>query len=136
MFSHDHPIRVRYAETDQMGVVHHGSYPLYVEEARTEALRSLGVSYKSVEDLGVAMPVSHMSFDFKKVAHYDDVLTVRTILKEAPQVRIKFYYEIYNQRQELVTEAQVILYFMDRNSGKPVRCPQYLLDLIKPFLNS
>ncbi|MDZ4757786.1 MAG: thioesterase family protein [Bacteroidota bacterium] len=133
MFTHDHTIRVRYAETDQMGVVHHSSYVLYTEEARTEALRSLGVSYKNVEDWGVAMPVFNMNFDFKKAAYYDDLLTIKTILQETPTVRIKFLYEVYNQKNELLTQAQVTLYFVDRATGRPTRCPKYLLDLLTPF---
>ncbi len=130
MFTHEHAIRVRYAETDQMGVVHHSSYVLYTEEARTEALRSLGVSYKGVEDLGVAMPVHHMNFEFKKAAYYDDLLTIKTMLKELPTVRINFSYEIYNQEKELLTNAQVTLYFVDKASGRPTRCPLYLMELL------
>ncbi len=130
MFTHEHTIRVRYAETDQMGVVHHSSYVLYTEEARTEALRSLGVSYKNVEDLGVAMPVHNMNFEFKKAAYYDDLLSIKTILEELPTVRIKFRYEIYNQEKELLTNAQVTLYFVDKTTSRPTRCPQYLIDVL------
>lgn len=133
MFTHQHTLRVRYAETDQMGLVHHSSYVLYTEEARTEALRSLGVSYKDVENLGVAMPVHSMNFEFKKAAYYDDLLTIKTILKEAPTVRIKFLYELYNQEQQLLSTAQVTLYFINRETGRPTRCPKYLMDLLAKF---
>lgn len=133
MFIHEHSIRVRYAETDQMGLVHHSSYVLYVEEARTEALRTLGLTYKDMEDKGIAMPVHSMNFIFKIPAYYDDLLKVVTKIEEPAQSRVHFDYEIFNQHNQLLSNAKVTLFFIDRISGRPTRCPQYLKDLLSPF---
>jgi acyl-CoA thioester hydrolase len=125
---HDFSFRVRYGETDQMGVVHHGNYPQYLEMGRIEWLRSLGVSYKSMEENGIILPVISMSINYKKFALYDDLLQVRTIIRKKPMVRIEFDYIIYNEQGELLAEANTILAFMDAKKNKPVRCPDYILD--------
>ncbi len=124
-------IRVRYAETDQMGVVHHGNYATYLELARIEWLESLGVSYKKMEEQGVMLPVHTMQFEFKKSAFFDDNLTIVTILREKPRARIIFDFEIYNQDQELLTKASVTLVFMDMVRKRPIPCPDYLLALME-----
>lgn len=125
---HDFSFRVRYGETDQMGVVHHGNYPQYLEMGRIEWLRSLGVSYKSMEENGIILPVISMTINYKKFALYDDLLRVRTIIRKKPMVRIEFDYNIYNEQGELLAEANTILAFMDAKKNKPVRCPDYILD--------
>ena len=124
-------IRVRYGETDQMGVVHHGNYPLYLEMGRTEWLRKLGLSYKKMEDSGIILPVISLNINFKKSAYYDDVINVKTQLKKQPNVKIEFEYEITNQQGEIITTANVVLAFFDRKTNKPVRAPQYVLDAIE-----
>ncbi|MGJ5642104.1 acyl-CoA thioesterase [Formosa sp. S-31] len=123
-------IRVRYGETDQMGVVHHGNYALYLELARTEWLRALGISYKEMEEQGIMLPVVSMSLNYKKSAFYDDVLTVKTILKKKPGVRIDFDFEITNEAGELIVLANTVLAFMDMNTKRPIRCPKSILDLM------
>ncbi len=127
-------IRVRYAETDQMGVVYHGNYAQYFEIARTEWLRSLGVAYKYMEKNGIILPVVSLNCNFKKPAFYDDVLTVKTTVKKLPVVKIEFDYEITNQHNELLSTASTALAFISRNSGKPVHCPEYILEKIKNLL--
>ncbi len=122
--------RVRYGETDQMGVVYHGNYAQYLELGRVEWLRSLGVSYRQMENDGIMLPVLSMQLDFLKPGFYDDLLTVRTVLKEKPSVRIRFGYEIFNASADLLVKAQTVLVFMDRNSRRPIRCPQWLSDKI------
>jgi len=92
-------VRVRYGETDQMGVVYHGNYASYFEIARTEWLRNLGVTYKELENKGIMLPVISLFFNFIKSAKYDDVLTIIVILKKKPLVKIEFDYEIYNQKK-------------------------------------
>ncbi len=128
MPEHYSNIRVRYAETDQMGVVYHGNYAQYFEIGRTEWLRSLGVSYKSMEKNGVMLPVISLNCSFKKSALYDDQLTVKTILRKKPAVKIEFDYEITNQNQELLCTGSATLAFIDIKTKKPTRCPAYILD--------
>ncbi len=118
--------RIRYAETDQMGVVYHGNYAQYLEMGRVEWLRDLGISYKSMEDNGIMLPVISLRLDFKKPAVYDDLITVVTRLRKPPTVRIEFDYEIYNENKELLVEANSVLAFIDMKTKRPVRCPDYL----------
>lgn len=127
----DISFRVRYGETDQMGVVYHGNYPQYLEMGRVEWLRTLGISYKEMEENGIILPVISLRLNFKKSAIYDDLLTVRTILRKRPQVRIEFDYEIYNEKKELLAEANTVLAFMDSTNNKPIRCPEYILERLK-----
>ncbi len=127
----DISFRVRYGETDQMGVVYHGNYPQYLEMGRVEWLRTLGISYKEMENNGIILPVISLNINFKKSAVYDDLLTVRTILRKKPQVRIEFDYKIYNEEGELLAEANTVLAFMDAEKNKPIRCPEYILERLK-----
>lgn len=121
-------IRVRYGETDQMGVVYYGNYALYIEQGRTEWLRALGITYKWMEEHGILLPVVHLSIDYKASAFYDDLLTIETELIELPNVKIQFLYRIYNERQELLVKAKTVLVFIDKSSGKIRRAPEYLLE--------
>jgi len=127
-------LKVRYSETDQMGVVHHGNYAQYLELARIDWLSRLGVSYKSMEESGVMLPVFTLDFKFKKSAFFDDELTVKTLLKKIPTVRIVFDYKIYNQNQDLLTIASSTLVFVDTKTRKPILCPTYLLEIIEKAL--
>jgi acyl-CoA thioester hydrolase len=131
MKSHNTCVKVRYAETDQMGVVHHGNYADYLEIARLDWLDELGVSYKSMEKEGVMLPVYEMHFKFIKSALFDDELKIVTKLLKIPSVKIEFDYEIYNQGGELLTTANTVLVFMDTQSRKPIRCPEYILEKLK-----
>jgi acyl-CoA thioester hydrolase len=120
-------IRVRYGETDQMGVVYHGNYALYFEEARTNALRQIDVSYKNMEENGVMMPVVNLTMDYKRPAKYDDVLTIKTTLLELPSVKIILTYEVFNESNELLTTGSSTLVFVDMKTNRPTRCPEPLL---------
>ncbi|MBT8181368.1 MAG: acyl-CoA thioesterase [Eudoraea sp.] len=120
--------RVRYGETDQMGVVYHGNYAQYLEMGRVEWLRDLGISYKSMEENGILLPVISLQLKFVKSAVYDDLITVVTKLKKTPAVRIEFDYEIYNEAGELLVEANTVLAFMNSRTKRPVKCPDYLLN--------
>lgn len=122
--------RVRYAETDQMGIVYYGNYAQYLEMGRVEWLRELGISYKDMEKNGVMLPVVSLQLFYKKPALYDDLITVRTILKRTPNVKIEFDYEIYNEARELLVEANVVLVFMDIKKNRPIKCPKIILDKI------
>ncbi|MFV0564542.1 MAG: acyl-CoA thioesterase [Flavobacteriaceae bacterium] len=123
-------IRVRYGETDQMGVVYHGNYALYLEMGRIEWLRKLGVSYKSMEENGVMLPVVSLQVNFKKSARYDDLIHVKTQLKNTPTAKIEFEYEITNEKGEILTTATTVLVFIDMKTNRPMRAPQYILDAI------
>ncbi|AUC77810.1 acyl-CoA thioesterase [Olleya sp. Bg11-27] len=123
-------IRVRYAETDQMGVVHHGNYALYLEMARIEWLRKLNISYRKMEENGIGLPVVSMSVNFKKPVHYDDVITVKTQLKKVPSALVEFDYEIHNESQEIVSTASVVLAFIDMKTKRPTRPPKYFLEAL------
>ncbi|MDB4048448.1 acyl-CoA thioesterase [Polaribacter sp.] len=119
--------RVRYSETDQMGVVYHGNYAQFFEMGRTEWLRSLGVTYKDMEMNGIILPVVSLNLTFIKSALYDDILTIHTFLKKKPMVKIEFNYEIKNQLDELICTGSSVLAFMNSKNMKPTRCPDYLL---------
>ena len=124
-------IRVRYAETDQMGVVYYGNYAQYLEQGRTEWLRELGFSYKWMEEHHVQLPVVNLNIDYKRPAKYDDLLTVTTTLKKMPSVKIEFYYEIHNQNGDLLVAATTTLAFIDTKTNKLMKAPDYLLKKLK-----
>lgn len=125
-------IRVRYGETDQMGVVYHANYASYCEVARVEFFRQIGLSYKGLEDSGIMLPVTELKLRLFKAAVYDELLKIDTSLVEIPTAaRIKFVYKIYNEKKELLTEAYSELAFIDKVSRRPVRCPKELIELLK-----
>lgn len=124
-------IRIRYGETDQMGVVYHGNYPQYLEIGRVEWLRDMGVSYKSLEESGVMLPVISISIKYIKSAKYDDVIEVVTKLKKEPVVKIEFEYEITNEKNELIATANTVLVFMNMKKQRPIKCPDYILEKLK-----
>ncbi len=132
---HEIQVRVRYSETDQMGVVYHGSYVPYFEMGRVEWLRNKGVSYKSLEETGIAMPIASMTLNYKKPARYDDLLTIKTSLKSYSSVKIEFECEIWNEKEELLTTASFLLVFVDVKVGRPTLPPAHILDIIKAVLN-
>ncbi len=123
-------LRVRYSETDKMGFVYYGNYPQYFEVARVELFRKLGVSYKSLENNGILMPVLNLNIDYKRPAYYDDLLFIDVSITEVKGSKITFNYKIYNEDNVLLNVASTILIFMDAKSKRPIRCPQYLLEKI------
>lgn len=130
---HKLSVRVRYAETDQMGVVYHGNYAQYFEMGRVEWLRNLGISYKQMEESGVMLPLVSLSMNYKKPARYDDLLTIKTIFKSQTSVKIEFDYEIYNESDELLTTGNSVLVFVDSKTGKPIYPPKYMKELLAQF---
>lgn len=131
MEKHQIQVRVRYSETDQMSVVYHGNYMSYFEMGRVEWLRNKGISYKSLEERGVALPIVSMTINYKKPARYDDLLTVITKLKSQNSVKIEFDCEIRNENNELLTTAHFLLVFVDIKKGKPITPPDYVLEVLK-----
>lgn len=133
MKDHQIQIRVRYSETDQMGVVYHGNYIPYFEIGRVEWLRNKGVSYKKMEESGIGLPIVNMNINYKKSAKYDEMLTVHTVFKSQTSVKIEFDCAIYNEAKELLTTAQFLLVFVSLKTGKPIAPPDYILELLKTF---
>ncbi len=133
MFSFETTIRVRFAETDQMGYLHHGNYAELYEVARTEMLRSLGMSYKSMEEDGVMMPVIEMKCKYIKPAFYDDEIRIKVIVEEKPAVRITFKYELYNQNQVLINMGETMLVFVNIEKNRPCMAPKNFLDKIQTY---
>lgn len=127
---HQIQIRVRYSETDQMRVVYHGNYAQYFEVGRVEWLRNKGISYKWMEENGIMLPVVSLTMNYKKPAHYDELLTLRTILKKLTAVKIEFDYELYNERDELLTTGNSVLVFVDMKTGRPMAAPSYISELL------
>ena len=121
-------IEVRYAETDQMGVVHHGIYPQYLELGRLDWLNQFGLHYQKMEEQGIMLPVYNLQISYLASAKFGDTLKVETLLKEKPNVRIIFTYKIYNlETKQLLVEATTTLVFVDSKTRKPMRCPSFLL---------
>ena len=123
-------IRVRYSETDQMGFVYYGNYAAYFEVARVEALRSLGISYKSLEESGVLMPVKNFEIDYLKPAKYDEMIEIVTTIKEIPKSGILFEYESLNEKKEVINRAKTTLVFLDAARMRPIRVPQLIIEAL------
>ena len=124
-------IRVRYAETDTMGILHHAMYPVYFEEGRTELMRSLGMSYDEMEKKGVILPVYSVNVRYLRPAYYDDLLTLKTEVAELKGVRIKFEYKLFNENKVLVATGDVTLVFTNGESFKPIRPPKWFVSLMQ-----
>jgi len=124
-------IRVRYAEVDQSGFVYNGNYAIYYEVGRTEALRSMGSTYKKMEESGIIMPLVNQYFRYHKPAKYDDLLTITTRIPKLPQARIRFEYEIHNQHGELLNTGYNELIFLHTEKQRPQRAPNWFVDLLK-----
>jgi acyl-CoA thioester hydrolase len=132
MFTTEINLRVRYAETDRMGYVYYGNYATYFEVARVEALRTLGVTYKELEDSGILLPVVSFQIDYKSPAHYDDLLCIKTSIIALPSAKLSFAYETYRDN-ELLNTASTTLVFVDEQSSRPVRCPQWISEKLKHY---
>ena len=127
MFVTETQIRMHYALTDQMGVVYYGNYAQFYEIGRTEAIRQLGYTYKDIEAMGIIMPVVEMNSKFLRPAKYDDLITVKTTLREMPTGHaINFFFEIFNEEDKLLNAGNVILYFMEAVTMKRAKMPDDL----------
>ena len=133
MFQTTVQVRVRYAETDQMGYVYYGNYATYYEVARVEALRKLGLSYKELESRGVMMPVLDSQSKFLLPGKYDELLTIKVRIPQLPKVKIIFEYEIFNGQDQLIHEGKTTLAFIKMDSGRPTRMPAEMEKLLASF---
>jgi acyl-CoA thioester hydrolase len=136
MFVTETQVRVRYAETDKMGFVYYGNYPQYYEVGRVEAMRNLGMSYREMEEQGVMMPIASMQIKYIRPAYYDDLLTVRTIVKELPTSRMHFSYEILNPEGVIINKGETVLAFINMSTGRPCAAPDYFLERMKKVFKS
>lgn len=133
MYISETTIRVRYAETDKMGYVYYGNYNQYYEVGRVEALRQLDYSYKKMEEDGIMLPVYTCNIKYLKPAFYDDLLVIKTSIKEMPRVKMIFEYEIFNQKNELLNIGSTTLVFVNIKTNKPCMAPLFLLEKIKIY---
>lgn len=133
MFTFETQLRVRYAETDQMGFAYYGNYPQYYEVGRADAMRKLGTTYKDMEEKGVVMPIVDMHIKYIRPARYDDLLTVKTIVSDLPASRMHFDYEIYNEEGRLLNKGYTVLAFLKKETGRPCGAPEWFLNKLKEF---
>ena len=134
MYTHEFQKRVRYGETDQMGYLYYGNYAQYYEIGRVEMIRSLGLTYREMEeDHGILMPVMSLNTRFVRPARYDELVTIRTSLRELPLKTITFHMELFNQQGKLLNGGSVKLCFVDKESNKTIPTPGFLVDKLRPY---
>jgi acyl-CoA thioester hydrolase len=133
MFEYSTKIRVRYGETDQMGYMYYGNYAEFYEVGRVEMLRSLGLTYSGMEASGIMMPVLEMKSKYLKPALYDEEITVKVIMDKMPGVKIHFRYELFNEKEELIHQAETLLVFVNMKTSRPCLPSSEFLEKIKPF---
>ena len=127
-------VRVRYGETDQMGYLYYGYYALYYEVGRAEAIRQLGFTYRELEEMGIMMPVAELNVKYIRPALYDDLITVKTILKELPTgPKIQFHSELYNEQKQLLNTGVTTLVFYDPKLKQKINMPEQLVQVLSPF---
>lgn len=133
MFTHSTKLRVRYGETDQMGYMYYGNYAEWYEVGRVEMLRSLGMSYQSMEDSGIMMPVLELKCKYIKPAFYDQEITIKVSIEKMPGIRIHFLYELYNEKEELINLGETTLVFVDIAKNKPCLPSDEFLKKMEPY---
>ncbi len=131
MFTFTTQLRVRYAETDQMGFVYYGNYPQYYEVARAEAMRNMGMTYREMEEKGVVMPIAQMDIKYIRPARYDDLLTIKTTVPAMPASRMHFDYEIYNDEGKLLNKGTTMLAFLNKETGRPCAAPEWFINRLE-----
>ncbi|MEJ6583418.1 MAG: thioesterase family protein [Crocinitomicaceae bacterium] len=132
-FNHISTLRVRYGETDQMGYCYYGNYAQYFEVGRVEAMREVGMSYKSLEEKGVMLPVSEFKVKYKFPAKYDDLLSIATEIVSLKGARIVFYYTIYNENDQLIAEAETTLVFVSKKTMRPIAPPKEFVEALADY---
>lgn len=134
MYESTTEVRVRYGETDQMGYLYYGYYALYYEVGRAEAIRQLGFTYRELEQMGIMMPVVDLHAQYYRPALYDDLITVKTILKELPEShKIQFHSELYNEQKQLLNKGVTTLVFYDPKTKQKMNMPDELKNRLQPF---
>ncbi len=133
MFEETIQLRVRYHDCDPLGIVYHGHYAKFFEIGRTEAMRKHDFAYKTFEELGIAMPVVEMNIKYFRPARYDELMDIKTIIKEFPDKKMVFYGEIYNQHQQLLTSSEFTFVFVKQASLRRCHIPEVILEHLRPF---
>lgn len=133
MYKSETKIRVRYGETDQMQYVYYGNYAMYYEVARVESLRQLGLTYRELEGMGIIMPVLENHSEYLAPALYDELLKVIVTIPEKPSVRIRFRYEIFNEKDVLIHRGETLLAFVNQKTGRPCRPPEAFQKVLESF---
>ncbi|NRF38069.1 thioesterase family protein [Pedobacter foliorum] len=134
MFVHESTVKVRYVETDQMGVVHHSNYAQYYELARTECFEACsGITYESMEADGVMLPILEFQSKFLKPAFYNQTLTIKSIVNELPTVRLTVDYEIYNDNKELINTGKTTLVFVNKETRRPCQPPESFMKNVRSY---
>ncbi len=133
MIEFEYQVRVRYAEADRMGYVYYGNYAVYFEAARVELLRKLGITYKQLEDDGYILPVLDFSVRYIRPAYYEDLLTIKTVIRKKPATRIYFEYETFNESGILLNTATVTLVFVKKSNSKPIIPTDEFLKVFSPY---
>ena len=136
MIYNETKIRVRYSETDKMGYVYHSNYLIYYEVGRTELIRGYGLTYDELEKSGIMLPVVSVQCNFKKPAYYDDLLTIKTIIKEKPTFRINFEYEVTNPKGELINTGTSTLVFINTKTRRPCKPPPKFYQQIEKYFET
>ena len=136
MFVHKCNKRVTYGETDQMGYFYYGNYCQLYEIGRAEAIRDLGITYKELESkLKIMMPVMYVESRYMGPITYDELITIKTTIKELPTKMVHFFHEVYNESDKLVHKGEVKLFFINMETNKRVSSPPYLNEKLKPFFD-
>jgi acyl-CoA thioester hydrolase len=134
MYAYDTQLRVRYGETDQMGYLYYGHYAQYFEVGRVETIRSLGLSYKELEEVhGIWLPVVSLDMRFVRPAYYDDLVTIHTEIRRLPDTHIVFHCELYNEKKKLLNAGRVRLCFFEARSKKVIQAPEFLLEKLRMY---
>lgn len=136
MIKHVTPIRVRYADTDQMKIVYYAKFFEYFEQGRSDLLRSIGLPYPQIEEMGLLLPVIEAHANYKRAARYDELLQTVTFLREMPSARVRLEYEVYKDGEsENLANGYTIHTFVSAATGRPTRAPVQFLDAIKKSMN-
>lgn len=135
MFEETIQLRVRYHDCDPLGIVYHGHYAKFFEIGRTEAMRKHDFSYKKLEELGFAMPVVEMNVKYFRPARYDELMNIKTIIKDWPDKKIVFISEIYNQQEQLLTSSETTFVYVKKDSLRRCHIPEIVLEHLKPFFD-
>lgn len=131
MITDEIQLRPRYGEVDQMGYVYHANYVSYCHQARTELLRKIGIHDSLLEENNVMLPVISFEINYKKPAHYDELLTIKTTIKDMPEVRFNFEFEVRNEEGILLTTAKSTVVFVDRKNRFPMGIPDFVEKALK-----
>ena len=134
MYSYDTELRVRYGETDQMGYLYYGNYAQYFEVGRVETIRSLGMSYRELEEKhGIWLPVVSMEMRFVRPVYYDEQIRIHSEIRKLPDEYITFHTELFNDKGKKVNGGTVKLCFFHAEQKKVVHAPEFLLEKLRPY---